>query len=245
LHVVSSGTARAGDETAHEHGSRDRDAREHRFDGSPIVRRDLSAGPGSETGFVPSALRDPTNGALLVVAGAQLRNVGRLLLFRCGPDGSACTSTDLSAGNDRSAAGALTALHDGAAKKLLVVFNDNQNSSRPSLLRCEPNGTGCVHADISAGAPASTGTDLVATIDAANGKLLVVAAGTGNGFRPALFRCELDGTACLFVDLAAGQGRLSGSSPSPLFDAACGRLLVVTTNGASLYRPGLFMLDGW
>ncbi len=360
----------------------------HPFDGSPITRHDLSAGPGSNTGFSPSALQD-SSGALLIVTGAQIRNVPRLLLMRCGADGSGCTSVDLSTGNDRHAASAHTALLEGTAAKLLVVFDDPDNGGRPSMLRCEPNGTSCVYADLSAGAPSQTGTSLTATIDAPSGKLLVVGAGTGSSLRPVLFRCsldgtgctfkdlfpgggvlgaprnilvandkltflvngtggstfvqcaldgtqcvshgtgggdapyaildgstlvvvgtntsggggpqlqrcaldgtacittnltaeghtmkgaatpcidtvakkllviqpfdsalagptllrcELDGTGCLFVDLATGQGRWSGSSPRPLFDATRDRLLVVATNGANLMRPGLYMLDGW
>jgi hypothetical protein len=66
-------------------------------------------------------------------------------------------------------------------------------------------------------------------IDAAGGKLLVATQNSAKAEKPALFRCNLDGTGCTYRDISAGQGRESGRSPVALIDTANRKLLVVTT----------------
>src|SRR5688572_23485036 len=77
-----------------------------------------------------------------------------------------------------------------------------------------------------------------------SGKLLVVAM---KGSEPprytGLFRCDLDGTACAYVDITAGQGANSALNPSAVIDAVNRRLLVVATNGANSGKLGLFSVD--
>jgi uncharacterized protein YlzI (FlbEa/FlbD family) len=129
---------------------------------------------------------------------------------------------------------------DAINGKLLVVTQNNANSGRPSLFRCNLDGTACTHTDISVGQGQNSGTLPSAVIDAKNGKLLVVTQNIANGEKTGLFRCNLDGTACTHTDISAGQGGLSGQTPVAVIDVINGKLLVVTQNNANSGRPSLF-----
>ena len=102
--------------------------------------------------------------------------------------------------------------------KLLVVTTNNANGGKPALFRCNLDGTGCVYTDLSAGQGAGSGFFPSAGIDTAGGKLLVVTTNNANGGKPALFRCNLDGTGCVYTDLSAGQDAGSGFFPSAVMD---------------------------
>lgn len=77
-------------------------------------------------------------------------------------------------------------------------------------------------------------------IDTMNGELLVVTLDRANSYKPALFRCNLDGTACTYTDISAGQAAESGYQQSALVDRTNAKLLVTTANGANSYKPALF-----
>ena len=189
-----------------------------------------------------SAAIDTANGKLLVVTTKLADSGSTPALFRCNLDGSACTYTDLSAG---PVAVGGSALIDAASGKLLVVTVTGTNAvgspRKPALLRCNLDGSACTYADISAGQIVGSGSTSSAVIDAASAKLLVVAAtGNGlNGYKSGLFRCNLDGSACTYADISAGQGAHSGTYPSAVIDAANGTLLVATDNAANSDRPAL------
>ena len=65
-------------------------------------------------------------------------------------------------------------------------------------------------------------------MDTVNGKLLVATENQANGSRPAVFRCNLDGTSCTYTDVSAGAGVGSGSDPSLGIDTTNGKLLIAT-----------------
>ncbi|HEY3236076.1 MAG TPA: hypothetical protein VGJ84_15270 [Polyangiaceae bacterium] len=162
----------------------------------------------------------------------------------CGEGGSgegastSCISTaDISAGQGVSSGYNPSLVVDEVNGKLLVVAGDANNANRPALYRCALDGTSCTHTDISAG-QGTTGDfypnrDSDAVIDTVNQKLLVATTNAANGGRPALFRCELDGSGCTYTDISAGQGLESGDYPSVLIDTENRKLLVLTTNSLS------------
>jgi len=114
----------------------------------------------------------------------------------------------------------------------------------PGVFRCELDGTACSYRMLS---PTDlTDYALAPVIDPVNGKLLVAIANLSNGNRPGLYRCELDGTGCSYVNISAGQGVESGLGPSLAIDATSNKLVVATVNGANAYKPSIFQcaLDG-
>ena len=160
-----------------------------------------------------------------------------------GPDAAACASHYTNIEAPPSAGAWPTALVDVAHGKLLVVTEESQYRM-PALLRCNLDGSACVHKYLSAGEGPNSGLFPSAAIDVANQKLLVVTQhGLYPGGQPGLFRCDLDGFNCLYSDISAGQGAESGADPSVAVDAANAKLLVVTTNYANGRKPGLFRCD--
>lgn len=266
------------------------------LDGSGCAHTDISTatGQGATSGKTPSAVIDTINNRLLVAA-ENAANGDRPSLYRCNLDGTGCTHTDISAGQGANSGGFTEARIDFVNQKLLVVTQDGSNSNRPSLFRCNLDGTACTHADLSAGQGTNPAQRPDPVIDTLNSKLLVFGrnSNTGNALsmyrcdldgancthtdistvagqggnavavpsavidsvgnkvliavrgpdfnRPALFRCDLDGTNCTFTDISDGQGANSGRSPSAVIDTLNSTLLVVTENGANGDRPALFI----
>jgi hypothetical protein len=62
-----------------------------------------------------------------------------------------------------------------------------------------------------------------------NGKLLVATNDRANDSKPALTRCNLDGTACAWADISSGRLANSGTTPSAVIDPVHHALLVVTS----------------
>ncbi|MCW7491242.1 chitobiase/beta-hexosaminidase C-terminal domain-containing protein [Leptospira sp. 2 VSF19] len=219
------------------------------LDGTSCTHTDLSAvtGQGYSSGQYPSVALDFANKKLLVVT-RNGTNIQKPSLFRCNLDGTACTHTDLSVGQGYGSGYFSSVVVDPFNGKLLVVTMNGANSNKPSLFRCNLDGTVCTHTDISAGQGTDSGSNPRVVLDTVNGKLLVVTWNYGNGSKLSLFRCNLDGTSCAHTDLSAvtGQGNGSGQNPSVALDIANGKLLVVTMNGANSNKPSLFRcnLDG-
>lgn len=215
------------------------------LDGTGCTFTDISAGQGGGSGFYPSAAIDTTNAKLLVVTG-NAANGNRPGLFRCNLDGTSCTHTDISAGQGLNSGLAPTAMIDSVNGKLLVVARNDANDGKPSLYRCNLDGTACTHTDISAGRGMNCAWGPRAVLDTANSKVLAVSEDDTNGQRPSLFRCNLDGTSCTWTDISAGQGKDTGYVAFPAIDAVNGKLLVVTDNAANSEKPSLFRcnLDG-
>ena len=206
---------------------------------------DISAAAAASSGFDPSTVVDVAGGKLLIV-NYDGANGGRPGLFRCNLDGTGCTHTDISAGQGLNSGMAPSAVVDTTHGKLLVVATNQANANRPSLFRCNVDGTSCTHTDISAGQGVDSGESPNALVDSANGKLLVVTRNPQSSGKTSLFRCNLDGTSCTHAEISAGQASANGHSPSAVIDAVRGKLLVVTRNAANDNKPSLFRcgLDG-
>ncbi len=210
-----------------------------------VTFADISAGQGASSGQRPKIAVDSTNAKVLVVT-TNGANGSRLALFRCNLDGSSCTYTDISAAQGASSGTTPSLVIDNANSKLLVATDNGANGNRLALFRCNLDGSSCTYTDISAAQGASSGTNPSLTIDSANSKLLVATENGANGSRPALFRCNLDGSSCTYADISAGQAASSGRVPDIAIDSANGKLLVVTGNTANGNRLALFRcnLDG-
>lgn len=156
----------------------------------------------------------------------------------CTCAGGACLPVDLSAG--QGIGQFPSALIDTTSNKLLVIAAH----AGSSLFRCNLDGSGCTYTNISGGR--FSGGFSAPLIDPASGKLLVVVDDAPATYKPGLYRCNVDGTSCSFIDISAGQPALSGEQPSAVIDTTNGKLLVVTTNGANDNKAALFRcnLDG-
>ncbi|HEY3237484.1 MAG TPA: hypothetical protein VGJ84_22385, partial [Polyangiaceae bacterium] len=122
--------------------------------------------------------------------------------------------TDIAAGQGTGSGYFPSAVIDSTNTKLLVITRNDANSNKPALFRCNLDGTGCAYTDISAGQGSISGYGPSAVIDMINAKLLVVIYNGANSGKPALYRCNLDGTGCMFTDISTGQGPGSGACPS-------------------------------
>jgi len=122
------------------------------------------------------------------------------------------------------------------------VFTRNvNNSSRLSLFRCNLNGTGCTHTDISSAA--GTGDSPAALIDAVNQKVLIAAKNIDNN-RLVLYRCNLDATGCT----ATYQSTIwnGGVYPQIALDSANDKLIIIGSNEYSSvgsFSPTLYRCD--
>jgi hypothetical protein len=190
----------------------------------------------------PSAVVDTVNGKLLIATMNSITHKPQV--FRCNVAGDSCVFADVSAGQGDDTGFAPRTLIDSASGKLLVITTGIGN--KPSLFRCNLDATGCAFVDLAAGHPTLNANSHSAIVDVMNGKLLVVVTDGGNGNRPALLRCSLDGTGCTVVDISAGAPANSGYRPSLAIDSANAKLLVATMNGANGNRPSVFRcnLDG-
>ncbi|WP_411821731.1 fibronectin type III domain-containing protein [Leptospira sp. 'Mane'] len=215
------------------------------LDGSNCVHTDISAGQGASSGVYPTILIDSILAKLLVVTSNGANN-NRPSLFRCDLDGQNCAHFDLAAGQGVDSGQGPTAIIDPISNKLLVVAMNATNNNRPSLFRCNLDGSNCIHTDISAGQGAYSGAVSTINIDFISNKLVVVTSNGANDSKPSLFRCNLDGSNCTHTDISAGQGMSSGSVPNVSIDYISSKILVVTINGANSNRPSLFRcnLDG-
>lgn len=198
------------------------------LDGTDCQSIDLSLGR-PESGFGAQGLLDTANAKILAVAWERLNENGAVL-FRCELDGTNCAYSDLSAGQGEGSGYDATALIDSASGKLLVVTRNVANGERPSLFRCNLDGSGCTHTDISAGQGA-IGVSPNALIDSRSAKLLVVATNSESGDGLSLFRCELDGTGCTHRDLTLGERPGMGRNLAAVIDEERGQLFVATLSG--------------
>ncbi|EMJ88704.1 chitobiase/beta-hexosaminidase C-terminal domain-containing protein [Leptospira meyeri] len=206
------------------------------FDGSNCSHTDLSAGQGSNSGRYPNAVIDYTNQKLLVVT-RNVSNNSKPSLFRCNLDGTSCTHSDISAGQGTYSAGEAIQhttgpkiVIDNFNQKLLVVSANDANSGKLSLFRCEFDGSNCSHTDISAGQGANSGKFLNLLIDQTNRKLLSFTTNEANGGKTSLYRCNLDGSNCIHIDISSGY---VGYFPSPNIDYTNMKLIVATQRGST------------
>lgn len=200
------------------------------LDGTSCEFRDISAGQGNGQRMVP--LLDSVNRKLLVVSGNSL-NQFRPNLVRCNLDGTSCTSHDISAGQGYGSGSYPSAALDSLNGKLLVVTMNQSNSSKPSLFKCNLDGSSCTHQDISAGQVSNYGQYPSIVLDSLNGKLLTFTTNAGGGLSQ--FLCNLDGYSCVHKLISVGQGSNSGLLPSAVLDSIGGKLFIATMNSFNPY----------
>jgi hypothetical protein len=221
-------------------------------DGSGCSYHDISAGQGHGSGLSPSAVIDATNGKLLVVT-TNAENGKRLALFRCDLDGNGCTYSDIAAGQGVDSGWTPSAVIDETNGKLVVAARDAGQTTvgdgtltikdTPALVVCALDGADCVYRDISARQGLGCGIAPSAVIDVKRRKLLVATQNQdvnlpGDRFGIlGLFRCDLDGTGCIFVDGSAGQGVLSAEFPSAVIDRERDELVVATWDVQDAHFP--------
>lgn len=208
--------------------------------GTLSIREISTDHPHEVIPYGSSAALDILNSKFLIVSQHSV-NAEKLAIFRCNLDGTNCSYLDISSGQEQSLGQNPTALIDTINSKLLIITISN--TYKPSLVRCNLDGSNCVLTDISAEQgdySAMNFFPLGATIDYANAKLLVVSSNQNNTNKPALFRCNLDGSGCVYRDISAGKG--GGSDAKIVIDHLNSKLLVVTSYGLG-NRPGLFRCD--
>ncbi len=203
------------------------------LDGTNCAAIDISAGQPNGSGSAASAVIDPINDKLLVVA------KNGTSLVRCDLDGMSCVKTDISAGIIFSSSARPSAVVDPLNGKLLVL--SQHTGSKLSLVRCNLDGGGCTYADLSV-AKSNAGSFPAAVIDFVHNKLLVAAQ---RGSDPGVFRCDLEGTNCIYLDLKPPDVTQSGLRPSVAIDAANGHMLIATCSNQTVCRPALFSFELW
>lgn len=157
------------------------------LDGTGCTVRDLAAGQGTDSGSTPFALVDSVANKLLVVS-RNGANQSKPLLTRCELDGSACVATDLSAGQGAGSGTTPKAVLDPATGRLLVATTNVAMGSRPSLFRCNPDGSSCRHTSLAAGRGDNSGLTPSLVLDPRSGAALIVTADAPPGnAKPALF----------------------------------------------------------
>lgn len=129
---------------------------------------------------------DHINGKLLVVTSNGANN-SKPSLFRCSLDGTSCSHTDISSGQGTSSGFNPNATIDHYNEKLMVVTQNAANNNKPSLFRCNLDGTNCSHTDISVGQGTNSGYMPSPVMDHINGKLLVVTQNIANSGKPSIF----------------------------------------------------------
>jgi hypothetical protein len=207
------------------------------LDGSGCAYRDINAGEDVNSGHDPSAVIDKTNAKMLVVA-TNYAHYGPSL-YRCNVDGTGCTHQALPF-DSFSNRGRPRILIDPSGTRLLVVTVSTASQRRLSLYSCKVDGTECTTSDISAGQAEYGVGRPSAAIDAANGKLLVLADNDGVDEQLSLYRCNLDGTSCTRTQVTAPG---SWREPSLVIDVAKGKVLIAAqsrgSTGLALHRCNL------
>ncbi|TGM04603.1 chitobiase/beta-hexosaminidase C-terminal domain-containing protein [Leptospira jelokensis] len=212
------------------------------FDGTNCTFSDISAGHGDNHGYEPKPIIDFINQKLLVVTYSLINYVPNL--FRCDLDGTNCTHKVVNQNLAPGTAGNNpTITIDYINQKILFISTNHYNQSKLSLIRCNLDTTNCAYHDISAMQGSNTGFMPSVTFDLINLKLLIATNNGANSNKPSLFRCELDGTACVHKDISSGQGSNSGRYPQIFIDYEGEKLLVITQTGM-ITRLFLCNLEG-
>jgi hypothetical protein len=206
------------------------------LDGTNCTSADLWSTNPFDIAFVMPLVATTTN--QLIVAARSTDS--QALMYRCKLDGTGCGYTNISGTTGLGANSALdlSAAIDTTNQRLLIAARGAGNKA--VLFRCTLDGPPCEIKDVSADRPTDSGLDVSLAIDAANAKLLIAARDASNSGKPALYRCDLDGTNCTYTDISAGQGANSGYAPAVAIDEVNQRLLVVTQNNG---LRGLFRCD--
>ena len=129
-----------------------------------------------------------------------------------------------------------TSLAYDRKNRRVVLAGATRGSPSARVLLCEPGFTACQAKDASAGRSTTEfSRHLQVLVDEAGDKLLVFQTyPTGlDKTKPALSRCNLDGTACEAIDLSVGQTGTAGENFNAAIDPVGKRFYVATTNLAA------------
>lgn len=205
----------------------------------PVVYFDISAGEGPGSGIDPSLAVDPSSGEIFVAANNHARQI-RPSVFICSAEGTGCRHVDVSAGRE-----ARSGYHPRLAisgTKLMVVTTDWSERPGISLFRCDKDGSGCNHIDLSAGQIGEQLQPIQATsiaLGPRRDQLMVLSPLRGKPSFLDLYRCMSDGTRCVRTTLEERPG--AALSPDSL---VMGReLLVATTDANEGYTTRLIRCD--
>lgn len=173
------------------------DANAHRLsllrcelDGSSCNYHDLSSGQGESSGLYPSAVIDSIN-QKIIISTKNTSNYNKPSIFVCNLDGTSCFHQDISVGQGTGSGNIPFLIMDSVNQKLLILTSNHANNRKPSLFRCNMDGSDCTHTDISTGLGSNSGLNPSAVINPSNGKLLVVSPNDVNfpsgPYKPSLF----------------------------------------------------------
>jgi hypothetical protein len=199
--------------------------------GKTFISPAMAGGP-------PSLVLDETPDpgiAYAAYAKADKATLARCTLSGAPPGVAACAELDVSSSETISNHPPQVLL-DKKNQKVLVVAQSSE-LGKPALYRCNLDGMACSKHDISAGQGQNSGHLARATIDTVHDKLLVVTKNEPAGNKLSLFRCNLDGTACIHVDISAGQVLGAANAVSPVFSGT--KLFVAAGPNNSLYTVTL------
>ncbi|TGM87125.1 PKD domain-containing protein [Leptospira bouyouniensis] len=211
---------------------------------SNCTYNDMSAGGAVNSCQSPSTAIDYKNKKIMVASfdyGISGNTSGRLSLFLCNIDGTNCTYNNISAGQGANSGPSPSIVFDHINSKIITVTASMTNSGKPSLFRCDFDGTNCTFTDISVNQGSNSGNYPNLILDSINAKLLVVTSNFANNSKSSLFRCDLNGTNCTHTDLSLNQGTNSGNYPMAFINHLNGKLYFVTQNGANSNKPSLFI----
>ncbi|WCL48601.1 hypothetical protein [Leptospira sp. GIMC2001] len=214
--------------------------------GLPVNALDISglSGQGNQSGFSPSIIYNPLNQKILGITENANNTFYKPSLFDCDQNFTQCIHKDISgnAGNDSGANSSITL--DLISQKLLVAAQNNGNSAKLSLFRCNLDGSNCNHYDLStiAEAPNQTGYDPYIVINPFNRNIIVTARDIAENKLRGFF-CSNDISTCEYKDLSAGQPANSGSAGSAVIDPINQKLLIATRNGADNNKLSIFRCD--
>jgi len=207
-------------------------------DGANCKFTNLSSfGQGAETGYDAHATIDPYDAKLLIAVRNNSPSATALntaYLFRCEIDGSACTFTDISAGQVANTATAPFITIDHINSKILTFTQNASAFGTLSLYRCDLSGLNCVHYDISslAGLGGNSGNSPSAILDPINNKMLIHTQ-NANTSGLSLFRCDLDVTNCTHTNLSSLYTTtidIAGITPSSALDPVSGKTIIASHN---------------
>lgn len=150
--------------------------------GNNCALTDVSAGQVSGSGFFPQIEVDAINSKIILTARDQA--TGLLGLFRCDLDGTNCSYKDISSGLVIAAESHSTKV-DSVNRKVLVAARDNI-TGRAYVFRSDLDGSNASSLDISLGMN-FTGNTPSLSIDAINGRIVVVTTNVTNQSRLGLF----------------------------------------------------------
>jgi hypothetical protein len=205
-------------------------------------------GLGNNTADNPVAVVDSINNKVIVAANTGTGGVNNLSLFRFNHDGTVPENVNF---NDRPYA--MPNMVIDIPNQKIIVTSSSQGVSNEDwnliMKRCDLTLNNCVNRNISieSGNP-NVGMaypyPILDTVSSPS-KLLIVGKYTLSA-AAGLFRCNIDGTGCSFLDVSVGQGSQSAAGIKGVIDTINKKLLMLTHNQSDNYALGLFRcnLDG-